>query len=295
MNQVKRHFKIAVLLIIALACSIGAKAQRRKVIYLQSYEEAPYHFGFLVGINFMGYNLDLKDNYQNEIISKDLFPDPSPLNGLINNANGVVGFSQDAFANYQIISIESRKTTRNPGFSVGVIGDLLLGRYFNFRFSPTLSLNWRQVYYNVILYDDSGHPIQNQNDGKVIQTVISRDDLATYLEFPMHIKYRSKRYNNVGAYLLMGVNPKLYLVTRQNKTSSSDNPQFLVPKRADIALEIGAGYDIYNQWFKMGVELKMGFGLFNLLQTDPVSQTFFYARSLESLKANQLQLSFTFE
>ena len=285
MKHMKRYIKIVVLLIIALACSNGTKAQRRKVLYLQNYEQAPYHFGFLIGINFMGLNLDLKENYQNEIIPKNQFPDQgTPL-------NNIKPFSQDAFDHYQIQSIESRKLTRNPGFSVGVIGDLLLGRFFNLRFSPTLSLSWRQVYYDVTLYDVNGQKLNTGGD----QIVHSRDDLATYMEFPLHIKYRSERYNNVGAYLLVGFNPKLYLVSRQNKTSSNGSPQYLVPKRADIALEIGAGYDIYNQWFKMGVEVKMGFGLCNLIPTDSASQTFLYARAIESLKNNQLQLSFTFE
>lgn len=287
----KKAFKTAIFLILTLICVNGAQAQGRKVIYLPTYDWAPYHFGFLVGINFMNYNLDLKDGFQDEIIPKIQFPVPDPKNGLSE-------YSGDDLDSYQILSVEPRRLAQNPGFSVGVIGDVLLGRVFNFRFSPTLSLNWRQVYYDVVLYDADGQVLQNSIGTKKTgrQRVISRDDFATYIEFPMHIKYRSKRYNNIGAYLLAGVNPKLYLVSKQNKTSSgNDTPLFLVPKRADIALEIGAGYDIYNQWFKMGVELKMGFGLFDLAPTNSVAVDYLYARPIESMKTNQLQLSFTFE
>lgn len=288
-HAVKKALTIIILLFLAAASFSSAQAQGRKVIYLHNYNNEPYHFGFLLGVNFIDYSMGLKDDYQNKLIADSLFPKPSYLNGLNS-------FSEDSFVGYQILNVESRKMTRNPGFSVGVIGDLRLSEFFNFRFIPTLSLSWRRVYYSVALYNADGEILTNQN-GEVTgyKTVQSRDDLATYLEFPMQIKYRSKRYNNIGAYLIGGINPKLYLVSRQNATDDEKDPNYLVPKRLDLALEFGTGFDIYNQWFKMGVEVKMSFGMFNLLKEDELSKNFLYQAPLESLRNKQLQLSFTFE
>ena len=68
LNTVKKIFKIALLLILATAFVTEVQAQqRRKVMYLQNYDKAPYHFGFLIGANFMDFNLMLKENYQDEV------------------------------------------------------------------------------------------------------------------------------------------------------------------------------------------------------------------------------------
>ena len=59
---------IRILLIILATVLVGEiHAQGRKVIYLQNYDKAPYHCGFLLGANFMDYNLILKDDYQSII------------------------------------------------------------------------------------------------------------------------------------------------------------------------------------------------------------------------------------
>ena len=291
----KKALSILFLLILSVSFVTEVQAQRRKVIYLQTYDNAPYHFGFLLGVNFMDYQLGLKDNYQNLTLSKDYLPHPSAQNELA-DVHGNAKFSESNVQSFNINRVESNRMTRNPGFSVGVIGDLRLSRYFNLRVIPTLSLSMKHVYYNLVLYNENGG-ILTDSQGNITgyQRAVSKDFLATYLEFPTHIKYRSKRYNNIGAYLIGGFNPKLYLISGLKSTDSNGDPSFLIPKRFDIALEVGTGFDIYNQWFKMGVEIKMSFGMFNLLKEDNESQEFMYQAPLESLKSKQLQLSFTFE
>jgi len=304
---VKKALTFILILAFSATCVLKIQAQGRKVIYLQQYEEAPYHWGFQLGLNFMDYSLNLKEDYQNQKYMKqdNLLPQPSL-------ANGMDPYSESEYSYHQIRNVETRRITKNPGFSIGFVGDLRLGRYFNFRFIPTLSLNSRQVYYDVDMYDINGHILTVNGNDTVTQRVTSRDDLATYLEFPVHIKYRSKRYNNIGAYLFAGVNPKLYLVSRQNETEENgsspqggnvtnsqqedkSNPQFLIPKRFDFALEFGVGFDIYNQWFKVGMEIKMGFGMLDILKVSKETENFLYQAPIESLKSKQLQVSFTIE
>lgn len=279
---VKKAFSIILLLILSAFCVSEMQAQGRKVLYLHNYDHAPYHFGFLLGVNFMDYQLGLKDFFQNDTI---------------NGCPNIDSISESHVSSFQIINVESRKMTRNPGFSVGVIGDLRLGRYFNLRFTPTLSLSWRRVFYQVILYDNNNQLYNNETgtikDGRT--TVNSIDNLATYFEFPLHIKYRSKRYNNIAAYLLAGFNPRLYLISGLKSSDSKGNPTFLIPKHTDIAFEFGSGFDFYNEWFKMGIEIKMSFGMFNILKEDEISRNSFYQQPLTSLKNKQLQVSFTFE
>ena len=57
-------------------------------------------------------------------------------------------------------------------------------------------------------------------------------------------------------------------------------------------MELGGGFDIYNQWFKMGIEAKFGFGMLNALNDEQVKC---YAFPLKGMKNKQFLVSFTFE
>lgn len=295
----KSFLKTVILLTLTFLCLTGAQAQSRKVIYLQKYNSEPYHFGFLLGVNFMDYSLILKDNYQNEIHPKSQFSRKN---------DDTYGFSNERLDHFRILSAESYT---QPGFSVGVIGDKRLGDYFNLRLCPTLSLSSKFVQYETQLYDSAGEVILIANSDlsaptETTKTVKSDDQLATFLEFPLQIKYRSKRYNNIGAYLIAGVNPKLYLGSikgttlkaTQNENGETINegvPAVLQINRTDFAFEFGTGFDIYNQWFKMGVELKFSIGIVNVMKNDSWSMDYMYNAPLEKVRNKQLQLSFTFE
>ena len=280
MNTVKKTIKIAFLFILAMACVTGVQAQGRKIIYLQNYDKAPYHFGFMLGANFLDYNLIMKEDYQNHVYTN--FQD---LPTSVGSSNYGLAISEENFQSYQIINVERDTLNRlmrsipRIGFSIGLIGDLRLGEYINLRFTPTFSLSEINYRYTLQI---------NQTDGKKIMTAGSHNPYLSCLEFPLHLKYRSKRYNNVAAYLITGVNPKLYFSFKKK----NQNFNWLKNKTGDLALEFGGGFDFYNQWFKMGLEAKFGFGLLNALSDD---QVYFYAHPLNSMKNKQFQISVTVE
>lgn len=282
MNTVKKTIKTALLFLLVMVCATGVQAQGRKIIYLQNYDKAPYHFGFLLGANFMDYNLIMKEDYQStKYYSSQELPNTGDEDLLV-----PVHFSADNFESYQIVNIERdtmnrlMKTMPRVGFSVGVLGDLRLTEYLNLRFAPTFSLSEINYRYTIQI---------NQKDGTVkYETPCSHNPYLTCIEFPLHLKYRSKRYNNVAAYLITGLNPKLYFSFKKK----NQNFNWLKNKTFDLALELGGGFDIYNQWFKMGIEAKVGFGLFDALSDD---QVYYYAHPLNSMKNKQFQVSFTFE
>ena len=57
------------------------------------------------------------------------------------------------------------------------------------------------------------------------------------------------------------------------------------------AAELGAGLDIYNQWFKMGIEVKMSYGLLDIVK----DEAFIYTAPIEKLRNKLFQVSFLFE
>ena len=270
----KKAFRIIVIALLITAAGISnAQAQRRAVRYLANYENEPYHFGFLLGFNSMMYTIKTVEGYQNIPHAPNQWP-AGP-------------FNPDETQGLYVYNIETQTV---PGFTVGIIGSKRLGKYFDLRFIPSLSFGERRIDYAIAIAGKNG---QRRLDS------ISQPIFSTFVEFPLQIKYRSKRLNNVGAYLLGGINPRLDLASQKkneidiedqdhNITTAINN---LVTKRFDCALEVGAGFDIYNQWFKMGVEVKMSYGILNVVK----NEAFIYTAPIDKLRNKMFQVSLTFE
>ena len=78
---------------------------------------------------------------------------------------------------------------------------------------------------------------------------------------------------------------------KKNYDADSGRPKTLSVNRHDIAAEVGAGFDFYTGYFKLGIELKMSYGLLNVAKND----NYMYTNSFDSLRNKTFQLSFTFE
>ena len=276
----KKALKIALIALFVSLMAAPSQAQERKVRYLTNYENEPYHFGFLVAFNQMMFNIKTVENYQNV-----------ELPG--NNQTWPDGSAQWSPQNTDHLNVYKVETQKLPGFTVGIIGSKRLGRYFDLRFTPTLSFGARKINYSVAIFENGSSvpKVQETHSGgnMSINTVIA--------EFPLHIKYRSKRYNNIGAYLIGGINPKRDFAIQKKKDSqdqTSSNQQ-LNTRRFDIAGEIGVGFDIYNQWFKMGVELKMSYGLLDIMTHSATATPTIYTSSIDQLHNKTLQFSLIFE
>jgi hypothetical protein len=130
-----------------------------------------------------------------------------------------------------------------PGFSVGIVTDMLVSRYLNLRFTPTLHFGEREL--------DYGYDGISEND-KFSQNVPS-----VPMSFPIYLKYSSERYGNLRPYLIGGGG--VYFDLGQNK----DNPLYL--QTFDVFAEFGVGCDIYFSFFKLAPELKFALGFGDML------------------------------
>ncbi len=260
------------ILAIALMLSVivvPAQAQRRAVRYLANYENEPYHFGFLLAFNQMSYTVKTTEDYQNMPLAADAWPSGP--------------YSVSTTQNLYVYNVETQQT---PGFTVGIIGSKRLGRYFDLRLIPSLSFSERKLRYDIAI---------KGKDGSIDMKSMTKSIGTTFVEFPLNVKYRSKRYNNIGAYVMGGINPKLDLASQKdNKETGADGQEFinnLVTKRFDVAGELGAGFDFYNQWFKMGVEVKMSYGILDIVK----SEAFIYTAPIDQLRNKLFQVSLIFE
>ena len=165
---------------------------------------------------------------------------------------------------------------RTTGFNVGLVGDLKLQEYINLRFEPGLYYTTRNLVF-------PGFTDASDAERKVA---------ATYIHFPLLLKFSSKRTGNIRPYLLGGVSTTLNLSS--NSKSIDDNMQgkFRVQQWTKN-YEIGFGMDLYMEYFKFSPSIRGVFGLGDELvrDTDPASP---WTKNINSMKTRAVLINFTF-
>lgn len=164
-----------------------------------------------------------------------------------------------------------------PGFSVGIITDLRISRYFSLRSTPTLHFAEREL-----VYKDLGK-------SEEFSTVIG----SVPLSIPLYIKYSAERYGQFRPYLLLGGGAHFDI--------GRDNTLPVLLKPLDFYFEFGVGCDIYFSFFKLAPELKFALGQRNLLTSiadrnllaNEVDSK--YTDALSRLSSRLITLSFNFE
>jgi hypothetical protein len=173
-------------------------------------------------------------------------------------------------------SVYSVESSSSIGLNLTILANLRVGNYFDLRFLPTLSFAQRNLDY-MLLYNDSTGLAKT----KKVE--------STYLEFPLELKYKSKRVNNYRAYVLAGFKYGIDMVS-QAKVKAED-PDVIKLSRQDYGYEIGVGFDFYMTYFKFSPEIKMYTGMKNLI----IPENTIFSSPIEALYSKTFTVSFTFE
>ena len=92
------------------------------------------------------------------------------------------------------------------------------------------------------------------------------------------------------AYVTSGLQYSLDLGAGAKKKDNTVDYHIKLQKH-DLYALVGVGMDFYNPWFKFGVELKMSYGLFDILSRENT----IYTDGIAKLNSKVFQLCFTFE
>ena len=229
---------VSLILFIFVLC---LSAQERKVQNRPYIDERRFHYGFLLGLHIQ--DIELENN------------------GYIDPETGEQWYAE--IDNY------------GPGFTVGVLGDLKLNKYFSLRVSPTIHFGQK-------------HGVYHEQRSGADSTQVFK---STYISVPFDVKFAAPRYNNFRPYLIAGVNPMVDLTARKHDA--------LRLKPFDIYLEVGMGCDIYLPFFKLIPELKFCFGLMDIIQkdrSDLIDGTLLkYTRAVNGGHSKMIVLTFNFE
>lgn len=238
--------------------SFDTQAQLRKVENMPTYDYARYHFGFILAINQMHFVI-------------------KPVEGLHYTMFDAEAAEEINADSAMIYSIEGQPTV---GFTVGIVGNLRLSEYLDLRFVPSLAFGERYINYRFLKF--------RGGDAELID--VKKIVPSTYIELPLHIKYKSQRLNNFRAYVLGGINYRVDLASQAKKSKDAAEVQVKL-LRNDIAGELGVGFDFYFEWFKFGTELKMSYGMTDILKHEGN----IYTDGIDKLRSKIFQVSFTFE
>ena len=188
----------------------------------------------------------------------------------INNADFIIHPSPDIKKLDSVYVVESQA---QKGFNLGIVSNLRLGYYFDLRFIPALSFSQRKLEYTLT--------------GKNLKPVlIIKNVESTFLEFPLSVKYKSVRVNNGRAYVMGGAKFSIDLASQEDVEED-----IVKLKKYDYSYEIGFGLDFYLQYFKFSPEIKLSFGINDMLVKDET----IFSQSIDKLNSKILFLSFTFE
>lgn len=182
-----------------------------------------------------------------------------------------------SLSNMQVDSLYPDVSILNPGINIQVVSGFRPSKYLEIRFLPGVSFGQRGVRFY---------------KNKVLENVNQRLE-SSFLEFPLLLKYKGKRLNNVRPYLIGGFNYRYDLAGK--KEYDEEKPVYLRLKRSDIYYEFGPGLDFYLPYFKLSVELKMSNGLRDVLVHDPATGHPQYSKAIEKMKSQIWIISFHFE
>ncbi|MCQ2224679.1 MAG: PorT family protein [Paludibacteraceae bacterium] len=151
--------------------SARAEYAHGKTLNLINADNRQYHFGFILGLNTMDFNVTNSGILTTQ--DGQLYEEGSE-NGEENE--GQIWYGED--------------TKLSCGFSVGIIADLRIFSWLDLRFTPTLFFNTRELSFR------NAKGEERENGTVSVQ--------SNMMEFPLTLKFRGQRKNNYRPYLLAG-------------------------------------------------------------------------------------------
>ncbi|AUS06004.1 porin family protein [Pseudotamlana carrageenivorans] len=172
---------------------------------------------------------------------------------------------------------------REPGFSVGLIGNLRINKFIDLRLEPGLNITTRELRYSEDYFDGMSY-----TDADLVREVKS-----TYIHVPLLIKVSTKRINNFKPFVVGGFSTAINLSSNQDNPEDNSSGQFRT-KTSPLFYELGFGIDFYLYNFKFTPSVRGIFAISDELvrDEDPNSP---WTSNIASMKTRGVFLNFTFQ
>ena len=207
-NKMRRLLFAKALVIIAFLFANTLQAQNARGNYnFLDFQQKPYYFGITLGFN----SADFRIFHSRTFILND--------------------------------SIQTAQSVTGPGFNLGIVTNLKIGDYFDFRFLPTLSFAERNIEFTAA------------SNGRLLPR---RKLESVFVELPFHLRYKSAPYKDMRLFVIAGVKYGFDVASDSN-TRQADTLVQVAP--TDFSGEVGVGIQFFFPYFIFSPELKMSYGL----------------------------------
>ena len=165
------------------------------------------------------------------------------------------------------------ESINGPGFGVGVIGNLKIGRFFDLRTVVNFAIMSRTMTY------------QQANSMTLDKQRLS----SSIIEVPFLLRFKSAPYKDKRVFVLTGFK-YAYDASNNANTDTEDFQLNISPH--DFQFEVGAGVQFFLPFFILSPELKFSQGLGNILIYD---QTTDKSRIIDRILSRSISFTLNFE
>lgn len=178
----------------------------------------------------------------------------------------------DRFVSQEFDTLYAVEPDWSPGFALGFIMNYKVADLLDLRLTPTVAFYEHKLLYR---YTDD-----QPNDEQTIET--------TMVEFPILLKFKSERRENLRMYMIGGVKPA---IEASGKKDLKNVTSELEVTGGNLSLDVGFGLDIYYPLFKFSPELRFSRGMVNVLD----NTRNIYGQPLQRVNTNTISLYLLFQ
>lgn len=234
--QVRRNIIFIAIVFLVMGFLTSLSAQKGSFNYDNKYSKKNYYWGISLGVNVSRYHVEKHGS-------------------LIHND-----------------SVRTINSAFGPGFNLGFIANIKLGKSFDFRFLPTVSFADRRLNYELTM---------GTTESKKVESV--------FLEFPIHFRYKSKPYKDIRLFVIAGAKYTVDVISNTNARNAEDLVKVALH---DVAIEFGLGFQVFFPYFIFSPEVKFSYGVMDILSRD---EDLIYSSTIDKLFSRGFTISLNFE
>lgn len=171
-------------------------------------------------------------------------------------------------------SIRIIQSIAGPGLNMGIVGNIKIGDYFDFRINPVFSFGERNI---------------NYEKTNRFNTSSQRKFTTVLVEAPFLMRYKSAPYKDKRLFLIAGVK-YAFDIASDSRTKQAESLVKIAPH--DFSVEYGAGIQIFLPFFIFSPEFKISQGIGNTLIFNPALEE---SSVLEKVLSRTFTISLHFE
>ena len=177
-------------------------------------------------------------------------------------------------------SVNVIESVNSSGINLAWLVNMRLSEHFDLRTYP-LNLVFTEKVFQFTLKT----PDKPKGEDTLTETKVQGITLA----FPLQLKFTSDRINNLKVFIMAGARLEYDLAANAGKKK---NDEAVTLKKLDYSAEMGIGFHIYFPVFVLTPEVKITYGLKNVLSRNDQLK---YSNTIDRLSSRSLTFSLTVE